>query len=176
MMQIIRHLKDFSRKSTGEYQEVDVNAVIQSSFALLTEQLRLHNIEVRLNLGHTMPKVWGDSIQLIQVFVNIITNARDALDEVGGGSLVVRSGSGHENTVEVSFEDNGPGISPEILPRIFDPFFTTKAVGSGTGLGLSIALGLVQAHGGKINVESESGQGARFTVVLGAGGNKRDGE
>lgn len=176
MMKIIRHLKDFSRKSTGEYQEVDVNAVIQSSFALLAEQLRLHELEVRLDLGHTLPRVWGDPIQLTQVFVNIITNARDALDEVGGGALVVRSRSANENSVEVSFEDTGPGISPEILPRIFDPFFTTKAVGSGTGLGLSIALGLVQAHGGKINVESESGRGARFTVVLGAGGKKRNGE
>ena len=176
MTRIIQQLKDFSRKSTGEYQEIDLNAVIQSSFALLAEQLRLHKIEVRLELGHTLPKVWGDPFQLTQVFVNIITNARDALDQLGGGALIVRSCSVEGNNVEVSFEDTGPGIGPDILPRIFDPFFTTKPVGSGTGLGLSIALGLVQAHGGKIDVESESGRGARFTVVLGTGGKIRDGE
>jgi signal transduction histidine kinase len=176
MTRIIQQLKDFSRKSTGDYQEVDINSVIQSSFALLSEQLRLHKIEVRLELGHALPRIWGDPIQLTQVFVNIITNARDALHEVGGGTLTVRSRSAHANTVEVLFEDTGPGIPADILPRIFDPFFTTKAVGSGTGLGLSIALGLIQAHGGKIDVESESGRGARFTVALGTGGKTRDGE
>ena len=175
MVKIIRHLKDFSRKSTGEYQEVDVNGSIQSSSALLAEELRLHKIEVGLRLDQTLPPIWGDPIQLTQIFVNLITNARDAMDEVGGGILTVHSCRRQDNSVEVSFTDTGPGIAPEILPRIFDPFFTTKPVGSGTGLGLSIALGLVQAHGGQLDVSSPPGQGARFTISLPAGGKKRDG-
>ena len=97
------------------------------------------------------------------------------MDEMGGGVLVVQSCRREDNSVEVSFTDTGPGITPEVLSRIFDPFFTTKPVGSGTGLGLSIVLGLVQAHGGQLNVSSEPGQGARFTISLPAGGEKRDG-
>ncbi len=175
MMKIIRHLKDFSRKSDGEYQEVDINASIHSSCALLAEELRLHKIEVGLALDKTVPRIWGDPFQLTQIFVNLITNARDAMDEVGGGVLMVQSCRREDNSVEVSFTDTGPGIDPEVLPRIFDPFFTTKPVGSGTGLGLSIVLGLVQAHGGQLNVSSEPGQGARFAISLPAGGEKRDG-
>lgn len=175
MMKIIRHLKDFSRRSTGEHQEVDINAIVRSSLALCSEQLRLHNIEVRLALDDPSPLVWGDPIQLTQVFVNLITNAREALEEAGGGALVVQCRRTQAHSVEVSFADTGHGVEPEVLPRIFDPFFTTKAVGSGTGLGLSIALGLAQAHGGQITVDSQSGQGARFTVRLPATGGKKNG-
>ena len=175
MMKIIRHLKDFSRRSTGEHQEVDINAIVRSSLALCSEQLRLHNIEINLDLDDPSPLVWGDPIQLTQVFVNLITNAREALEEAGGGALVVQSRRTQAHSVEVSFADTGHGVEPEVLPRIFDPFFTTKAVGSGTGLGLSIALGLAQAHGGQITVDSQSGRGARFTVQLPATGGKKNG-
>jgi signal transduction histidine kinase len=170
MMKIIRHLRDFSRKSTGEYTEVDVNASIHSSCALLAEELRLRKIDVRLALDQTLPRIWGDPIQLTQIFVNLITNARDAMDGTGGGILTVHSCRREDNSVEVSFTDTGPGIDPEVFSRIFDPFFTTKPVGSGTGLGLSIVLGLVQAHGGQLNVSNDPGQGARFTISLPAGG------
>jgi signal transduction histidine kinase len=175
MMRIIRHLKDFSRRSTGEHQEVDINAIVRSSLALCSEQLRLHNIEITVDLDDPPPRVWGDPIQLTQVFVNLITNAREAIEEVGGGALVVQTCSTQAHSVEVSFADTGHGIEPEVLPRIFDPFFTTKAAGSGTGLGLSIALGLAQAHAGQITVDSQSGRGARFTVQLPATGGKKDG-
>jgi len=175
MMKIISHLKDFSRKSTGEFQEVDINAVLQNSLALFSEQLRGRGVEVRVALDPTLPPIWGDPIQLSQVFVNMIANGRDAIDGGGGGVLAITSRCGQANTIAVSFVDTGSGIKPEHLSRVFDPFFTTKPVGSGTGLGLSIALGLVEAHGGKIDVESECGKGSRFTVVLPIGGTTPDG-
>ena len=176
MGKIIQHLRDFSRQSSGECQEVDVNAIVQRAVTLCSEELRRHKIEVKLELNPTLPSVWADPHQLMQVFVNIITNARDALDEVGGGALVMRSDYEPEATMVVSFTDTGPGISPEVLPQIFDPFFTTKPVGKGTGLGLSIALGLIQAHDGEIHVESEVGRGTQFTIVLPSGRGKKDGE
>ena len=166
--------RSFSRKSTGEHREVDINATLRAALALFSEQLRSHKIAVSLDLDRTLPHIWGDPIQLTQVFVNLITNGRDALDEAGGGQITIHSRLGRAGHVEVSFADTGPGIDATTLPRIFDPFFTTKPVGSGTGLGLSIAIGLVQAHGGQLTASSEPGRGARFTVSLPAGEGKYD--
>jgi signal transduction histidine kinase len=170
MTKIIRHLKDFSRRSNVESQAVDLNATLQRGLALVSERLDGRHVTLSLHLDPNLPRIWGDPIQLTQVFVNIIVNALDALDEVGGGEVTITSAPRGADTVLVSVADTGPGIEPAILPRIFDPFFTTKPVGTGTGLGLSIALGLVQAHGGQITVDSHPGRGCRFTVSLPVGG------
>jgi CheY-like chemotaxis protein/anti-sigma regulatory factor (Ser/Thr protein kinase) len=106
-----------------------------------------------------------DPNQIQQVFINLITNAYHALLEKGGGSLSIRSYH-LEDKVFIEFADDGPGISPENLKRIFDPFFTTKEPGKGTGLGLSIVYGIIHEHGGSIQVASQPGHGAVFTVVL----------
>ncbi|MGD2140144.1 MAG: ATP-binding protein, partial [Burkholderiales bacterium] len=111
-----------------------------------------------------VPDVHCAPSQINQVFLNLITNAAEALDR-GRGKIVIRTRKQGEK-VAVDIEDNGSGIAPEILPKIFDPFFTTKDIGKGTGLGLSISYKIIKQHGGRIDVESTPGQGTRFTVVL----------
>jgi two-component system NtrC family sensor kinase len=111
----------------------------------------------------TVPPVDCDPGQINQVFVNILANACDALGE--HGTLTVRTRADGD-AVRVVIRDDGPGIPRDLRARIFDPFFTTKDVGAGTGLGLSISHGIISAHGGRIEVESEPGQGAAFTIVL----------
>jgi signal transduction histidine kinase len=131
----------------------------------MQEQLRLREIEVTVVLGPEEPVVVGNPIQLEQVFINLLTNARDAMAD--SPRKVVRiSGSVGSAAVEVAFADTGHGIAPGLERRIFDPFFTTKEVGKGTGLGLSIAYGLVKEHGGTISVVSGPGEGATFLVHL----------
>src|SRR4029453_11965609 len=109
------------------------------------------------------PRMEMGASRIKQVFLNIINNAVYAMKE--GGSLTIRT-SPDGATVRIAFEDAGPGIPPDILGRIFDPFFTTKPEGSGTGLGLAVRLGIVQSHGGNIDVRSQVGHGTTFTVVL----------
>jgi two-component system NtrC family sensor kinase len=113
-----------------------------------------------------MPPIMADPHQLQQVFVNIIGNARQAIEPIQReGRIVVRTQTSN-GWATIEFEDNGPGIRPEHLARIFDPFFTTKPAGKGTGLGLSLSYGLIQEHGGRISARSELGHGATFTIEL----------
>jgi two-component system C4-dicarboxylate transport sensor histidine kinase DctB len=109
--------------------------------------------------------VLGNPIQLEQVFINLLTNARDALADAERKQIRIRSAT-EDDTLRIICEDSGPGIEPGLEQRIFDPFFTTKEVGSGTGLGLSIAYSIVQEHGGQITVRSRLGEGASFEVEL----------
>ena len=122
--------------------------------------------------GHTIRRQYGDippvtcsPSQINQVFLNLITNAAQAID-AGRGVITLATRRVDAGHVAVDVQDNGKGIPPEVLPKIFDPFFTTKDVGKGTGLGLSIAYKIVQQHGGTITVDSKVGVGTRFTVVL----------
>jgi signal transduction histidine kinase len=141
--------------------------------ALLAHQMALQQITVRKELQADLPKVYGNSDLLQQVFANMILNARNAMPE--GGTLTVTtrvvtggeaSSRGSARRVEIRFQDTGHGIPPKNLPKIFDPFFTTMPVGSGVGLGLSISYSIVQQHQGTIGVESQMGQGTTFTVRL----------
>jgi signal transduction histidine kinase len=138
------------------------------------EQLRLRQIGVELDFLPASPIVLGNPIQLEQVFINLLTNARDALEESRQKEIHISCALAQDFVVVV-FQDTGPGIPPGLEQRIFDPFFTTKEVGSGTGLGLSITYGIVQEHGGSISVESKPGEGAAFTIELPLAGEDREG-
>lgn len=175
MMKIIDHLRAFARQSTGTFEQVDINAIIVDSFTLITQQLKNHNIEIINDLDETIPLIWGDHNRLEQVFLNLITNAKDAMEEKGGGILTVKTRRAYDNTgdgkespagVRIIFNDTGAGISEKIIDKIFDPFFTTKEVGKGTGLGLSIGYSIIKDHGGTIHVESKIGRGTSFTIEL----------
>ncbi len=162
---IVSGLLTFAREHRPERGLININDILIESYKLREYNLMTNNIEVTLSLSNDIPPTLADPYQLQQVFTNIIHNARDALMEKGGGSITIRSFH-TEQTIIVEFEDDGPGINRENLKRIFDPFFTTKDVGKGTGLGLSMAYGIINEHGGTIEVDSEANKGAKFRVTL----------
>src|SRR5919197_2435187 len=162
---IITHLRTFGRAAPVTLESVPVQEVVDRALSLVQEQLRLRQISVALDFLPESPIVLGNAIQLEQVFINLLTNARDALEEAKRKEIHI-SCSAREDAVVIVFRDSGPGIPTGLEKRIFDPFFTTKEVGSGTGLGLSITYGIVQEHGGTISVESRPGVGASFTIEL----------
>jgi C4-dicarboxylate-specific signal transduction histidine kinase len=162
---IISQLRTFGRAAPASRESISLRHVIERALSLMQEQLRLREIEVKVELGSEELVVEGNSIQLEQVFINLLTNARDAVAD--SPRKVIRiSGSVGSGAVEVVFADTGPGIPPEFERRIFDPFFTTKEVGKGTGLGLSITYGIIKEHGGTISVVSRAGEGATFLIRL----------
>jgi two-component system NtrC family sensor kinase len=163
---IVQNLLSFARQHPPERDLVALNAAIDDVLEIMTYDLRTSNIEVARSLAEGLPPIMADRHQLQQVFINIISNARQAIQAVRtDGKITVRTRrAGAQVRIEVA--DNGPGIRAEHLPRIFDPFFTTKAVGKGTGLGLSLSYGIVQEHGGTITAASELGQGAAFVIEL----------
>jgi C4-dicarboxylate-specific signal transduction histidine kinase len=163
--EIITHLRTFGRAASVVFEPVAMNNVIERSLSLMREQLRLRQIAVELDLAEDEAVVAGNPIQLEQVFINLLTNARDAL--VDAPLRVIRIACElRPPVVAVTFADTGPGIPPGLEQRIFDPFFTTKEVGAGTGLGLSITYGIITEHAGTISVESSPGEGARFRIEL----------
>ena len=144
---------------------VQLNSILRRTLQLRAYDFTSHGIEVTEQLEEGLPEVMGDAHQLQQVFLNILNNAYDAVHEVGRPARIEITSSKSGEMVEVSFRDNGNGIShPD---KIFDPFFTTKEVGKGTGLGLSICYGIVKEHGGEILCHNNSGgPGATFRVRL----------
>lgn len=128
--------------------------------------MKVNNIELSVQLQPDLPLTMADFYQAQQVFMNIIINAEQAMVEAHGkGKLMIKTRIAG-NSIQITFTDDGPGISEENINRIFDPFFTTKEVGKGTGLGLSICHGIVQTHGGHIYAKSEPGKGATFVVEM----------
>jgi signal transduction histidine kinase/CheY-like chemotaxis protein len=160
---IVRDLLQFSRQRDFMPEPADVNTVLEQVVSMIRRQGALNIVTVNEAYAADLPVVEMDVPRIKQVFLNIINNAVYAMKE--GGSLTIRT-SVTGDTVKVAFEDTGPGIPPDILGRIFDPFFTTKPEVSGTGLGLSVSLGIVQSHGGTIDVVSEMGTGTTFTITL----------
>jgi signal transduction histidine kinase len=161
--EIVNSLLNFSRTSTTSLGDVNLNRVIQETLSLLEHQLQKSGIQVKTDFDPGLPPVHGNAGQLQQVFLNLFLNARDAMS--AGGALEVRTwpeGSGARAEVA----DTGHGIAPEHLHRIYDPFFTTKAVRKGTGLGLSVTYGIIQEHGGSIEVFNRPGGGATFRLEL----------
>src|SRR5438874_4757173 len=163
--EIISHLRTFGRAAPVSREPSSLRQVIERAMSLMREQLRLREIEVAVDLGPEEPVVVGNPIQLEQVFINLLTNARDAVADSPRKAIRISDSVGAEG-VEVALADTGPGIPPGLEQRIFDPFFTTKEVGKGTGLGLSITYGIVKEHGGTISVKSRPGEGATFLLHL----------
>jgi C4-dicarboxylate-specific signal transduction histidine kinase len=163
--EIISHLRTFGRAAHVSVEQVDVDDVIERSLLLMQEQLRLRAIEVELELCPDELLVLANPIQLEQVFINLLTNARDALSDAKHKTIRIAS-SRDDQRIRIAFSDTGPGILPELQQRIFDPFFTTKEVGTGTGLGLSITYSILKEYGGEISVVSRPGKGATFLVEL----------
>jgi PAS domain S-box-containing protein len=167
---IINHLKDFSRQSKLDFKQIDINEPIENALMITGQQLLNHGIRVRKEYQPDLPKIRGDSTQLEQVFLNLIANAKDAMETAGRPKeLTIRTALIRHyswSDIEVSFQDTGAGIAEENREKIFEPFFSTKEVGKGTGLGLSICYGIIEAHGGRIELESRASEGTTFRVIL----------
>jgi len=163
--EIITHLRTFGRAAPASRELVSVNGVVLNAASLLQEQLRLRNIDLSLALSEAEPEVSGNAIQLEQVVMNLLTNARDAVAASSEKRIHV-STSVVDGQVHIDIEDSGPGVPADLEQRVFDPFFTTKDVGEGTGLGLSIVYGILKDHEGTISIEDSTGGGARFVVRI----------
>jgi PAS domain S-box-containing protein len=171
---IINHLREFGRKSELDgLEKVDINKPISDVFTVLGQQLKLRQIKVDLDLAENLPHVYGVSNRLEQVFINLVMNARDAIEEMGErgyqngreGLLTIRTYQEKRRVVAV-VSDNGVGMSERVKEKIFEPFFTTKDVGRGTGLGLSISYGIIKDYEGTIEVESKPGSGTIFKITF----------
>ena len=159
---IVRNLLDFARERPLAVKEVDVRSVLEESVQLLANQINIQGVRLERK-AQPVPQVDGDFGQLRQAFVNVIMNACEAMGR--GGTLTIDVSPVEAGRwVEIAFSDTGPGISPEHLTKIFDPFFTTKE--KGTGLGLSVVYGIIERHGGKIEIQSEVGKGTRVAIRL----------
>ena len=166
--EIVSGLKAYVRKEDagGAREAVDLNACIEDAINLCHNALKYH-VEVSTDLAPDLPHLLACSQQIIQVLVNILGNAADAIG-TQNGTIHITSSHAIE-TATIVIEDSGPGIPPDVLGRLFDPFFTTKPVGKGTGLGLSVSKGIVEAHGGSLKARNGSHGGACFTIELKGG-------
>lgn len=175
---IIRRLLDFAREKKPERKFSDINKLIADTVSLIEQPAQSEDIEITVDLDETLPAIWIDEDLIGQVIMNVLVNARHAID--GKGTIRIRTRNCPDyrapdktvppaSMVEISITDTGCGIPKENLQRIFDPFFTTKSVGKGTGLGLSVSHGTVRAHGGEIEVDSTVGEGTQFRIYLPSG-------
>ena len=168
---IVNHLREFSRQTNPEFEDVDINQPIENALLITGQQLLDHGISIERHLSKDLPSVSGNSSQLEQVFLNLISNARDAIDDSASSrkELIITSGLVRDNgtsSVEVRVKDTGVGIPPDKLNKIFEPFFSTKPVGKGTGLGLSLCFGIIEAHKGRIEINSRPGEGTEVKVLI----------
>jgi two-component system NtrC family sensor kinase len=162
---VIRDLLIFARRAEPRIGPVQLNELIQQTLRLRAYPLRNAGIAVSLDLDADAPPVSGDLQKLQQVIINLLANAEHAMLEGAARVLTVRTVAS-EDTVRVDVTDTGRGMTPDVRRRIFEPFFTTKQAGFGTGLGLSVSYGIVQAHGGRIDVQSELGLGTTVSLIL----------
>lgn len=165
---IVRNLLAFARKGSTDVADVDLNHVVQRAASLMRYELRLCKITLEFELAEDLPPIRGDPYQIQQVVLNLLTNAVQAVSEnpPERPRLVHVSSAVETGQVVLRLRDTGPGIPHDLIPKVFDPFFTTKDPGQGTGLGLSITFGIVERHGGQIQVESRAEGGAVFKVIL----------
>jgi PAS domain S-box-containing protein len=163
---IVQNLLDFSRPAAPQKKLLDLNGIVERTLQLHEHSLRRNKVEVDFTPLADPPGVVGDANQLMQIFLNLLTNAEYAIHEVRDSGRVTIRITRIDSRLAIIFQDDGVGISPEALPRIFDPFYTTKRPGGGTGLGLSICMSIVREHGGVIEAESLPAGGSAFTVYL----------
>lgn len=180
MSNVINHIRTFARQDTLKFIHMDINDPVKGALNLLGEQLRLHDIKVIKELSNNLPMIEGEPYQIEQVVINIISNARDALDEKGrwdkkrlkdwSKTMTIKTAMQKNykkgDCVCIHVSDNGTGMSSEVKQKMFEPFFTTKEVGKATGLGMSISYGIVQSHKGMIYVDSKEGEGTTVSVKL----------
>jgi len=163
MMKIIDHLRTFSRQSKKEFAPVNVHDILQDCFLMIGQQFQIRGIDVITILNADYSRINGDANQLEQVFLNLLTNARDAMEKKGQIQITTQQ---HSDCIEIVFTDTGRGIPNENVNSIFDPFFTTKEVGKGTGLGLSISYGIIKDHSGTIEIAETGPSGTSFKITL----------
>jgi len=161
---ITNNLRSFSHQHAFEISQVDVQALFDKTAALLEHDLNLDNVRLERHYAQDLPRIEADEDQLAQVFLNLVSNARDAMSS--GEKRIIVETRARDDGVEIRFSDTGVGIDTAEIGKIFDPFFTTKDPGRGTGLGLWIVYSIIENHCGTIRVESEKGKGARFVIFL----------
>jgi histidine kinase len=164
-------MRQFARKSDLKLERVQLNEVLRRAFDIFSQQLKLRSIEVVWEIDPELPKIDADPGRLEQVFINLLINARDAIEEkveasphLKGEKKIFLTSRRRDSFVQVEVRDTGKGIPRAILGKIFEPFFTTKEVGKGTGLGLSISYQIVQDFGGAIRAQSREGEGTAFII------------
>ena len=163
---IVQNLLEFSRPASPQRKPIDISTIMERTLQLHEHSLRRNQVEVDFTPRTDLPPIVGDANQLIQVFLNLISNAEQAIREVrDSGRIQIRLALASGNVV-TTVQDDGVGISPEAMPKLFDPFYTTKRPGGGTGLGLSICLSIAREHGGTIQAEALPGGGSAFSVYL----------
>jgi C4-dicarboxylate-specific signal transduction histidine kinase len=163
MDDIIRSLLDYARPAPPRAGPVDVNQAVDNALSLVTVQKWFEGLDLKLEYGESLPPAECESNRLIQVLINLLENAGQAMK--GGGALMASTGR-EGGRVYIQIADDGPGVPPEHLTQVFDPFFTTKPPGKGTGLGLSVSQSIVESYGGAITVENRRPRGCAFTVYL----------
>ncbi|MBI5407627.1 MAG: cache domain-containing protein [Nitrospirae bacterium] len=166
---IIENMLSFARQNKVTKKFSDMNEVIRQTVELKTYPLKVDNIEVIMDLDKHLPYTMLDAHMLLQVFLNIINNAHNAMVDKGGRGRLAITSRHEDGRIKISFTDTGVGIPAANLKKIFDPFFTTREIGKGTGLGLSISYGIIKEHGGEIYAESSPGEGATFHIDLPVG-------
>ncbi len=160
---ISKALLDFGKPERGKKEWINLNQVIQNIYNLISDYQVFRKVKFVFNLDPELPPFYANPTQMEQVFLNLFTNAVEAMK--GEGTIWVET-KGREDRIIIRVTDSGPGIPPEIMPFIFDPFFTTKSSGKGTGLGLSICHSIIKRHGGYIRVENLPEKGASFEIVF----------
>lgn len=160
---ITGNLLNFSRKNDWTEDQINVKEMIENSLSLVEHQLKKQRIQLELNIEKAMPAVTGDGLKLMQVLVNLINNAVDAMESEGRLLLSVFH---KDHAISIKVTDSGHGIPPEAMDKLFDPFFTTKPIGKGTGLGLSVCYGIIQQFSGNIQIDSKSGEGTTVEIQL----------
>ncbi len=164
---IVSDLLSFSRRSKPQRSSADLNKLVRSTLSLVSHKMKLANVEAVTNLQEDLPLVPCDGSQIQQVVLNLVMNATEAMHQRSAGQVEVATAlAPDQQSVVLTVSDTGEGISPEHLTKIFDPFFTTKPEGKGVGLGLAVLYGIVEAHGGDVDVRSKLGEGTTFTVRL----------